>query len=79
MIGLALASHDRELTHKALRKVVQVMVLETPTKPPPLELFERTAERLEEPQLAQAAREAASACQRTDCFARRMYGGERRW
>lgn len=77
MIGLALASHDRELTHKALRKVVQVMVLETPATPPPLDLFERTAERLEEPQLAQAARDAASACQRTDCFARRLYALER--
>lgn len=77
MIGLALASRDRELTHKALRKVLQVMALETPTKPPPLELFERTAEKLEEPELAAAARAAAKACQRTDCFAQRLYGGAR--
>jgi tetratricopeptide (TPR) repeat protein len=74
LIGLALANHDRELTHKALRKTVQVMVLERPAQPPPLELFERTARSLDEPELAKAARRAAQTCQRTDCFAHLIYG-----
>jgi hypothetical protein len=74
MLGLALASHDRELVHKALRKLLQVMALETPTKPPALELVQRVAESLEEPELARAAQESASHCARADCFAARMYG-----
>jgi|GEM_PF-4404240 len=74
MIGLALATHDRELTRRSLQQFVQGLARELPTRPPPVELIERTARGLDEPALAQSARDAAAACQRTDCFATRMYG-----
>jgi len=74
MIGLALATHDRELTRLSLQQFVQGLARELPTGPPPVDLIERTARGLDEPELAQSARDAAAACQRTDCFARRMYG-----
>lgn len=74
MIGLALASADHELAHKALRKLLQVMTLETPAKPPPVALFERTAQALHEPELSLATQQAAARCVRVDCFFQRMYG-----
>lgn len=74
MIGLALATHDRALTRLSLQQFVQGLARELPTQPPPVELVERTARGLDEPELAQHARAAAAACARTDCFAQRMYG-----